>query len=154
VREAIETLLRRDGRWPEVLAAFGADGSEPMRRIAAFVVLAGGGLAAIAATSGGFSAPPAAAEARARRHGRRAGRLARRAWRDAAAPRPRALPPSVEPLEALDVHENPPRTWVDPVTKEKVEPYYPELSVHFSHPAPFSDAASATSARGGARPRS
>lgn len=25
VREAIETLLRRDGRWPEVLAAFGAD---------------------------------------------------------------------------------------------------------------------------------
>gem|GEM_PF-2949683 len=119
-----------------------------MKRVLAFLLLAGGGLLALASATGGFhgtsrerpkpeltSAEDEAPGAPKQPTGVRVAEI----------PLGRGqLPPArVEPLEALDVHENPPRTWVDPVTKEKIElPYYPELSLHFTDPAPFSDAAS------------
>lgn len=119
-----------------------------MKRALAFLLLAGGGLFALASATGGFHGTSRerpkpelvqveddAPDAQGRPTGVRVTEI----------PLGRGhLPPaSVEPLEALDVHENPPRTWVDPVTKEKIElPYYPELSLHFTDPAPFNDAAS------------
>ncbi len=119
-----------------------------MKRILAFLVLAGGGLLALAAATGGFhgtsrerpkpeltTSEDEAPGAASRPTGVRVTEI----------PLGRGqLPPaSVEPLESLDVHENQPRTWVDPVTKEKIElPYFPELSIHFTDPTPFSDEAS------------
>ena len=74
VREAIETLLRRDGRWhARARRLRGRPGSEPVKRVLAFLLLAGGGLFALASATRRLPRHLAReAEARARhRRGRR-----------------------------------------------------------------------------------